>query len=249
MTRRAWYLNVTTDAVADRAILVGDPGRVDLFADALEGSRLLGRDRALRTVTGTHRGMPITVCSFGMGAPVVAVVLEELAWLGVRMVLRAGTVMSLGEIPIGTLVLADDALSVESTSALYGANERVHPDAGLLDHARTVLEGRGDSYRIGRVASVDGFYTDLVALRPETAPGVEARAVSLRQRGVIATDMETSAVLAVGTALGMRAGSLCVCSVDGPTRRRMPREPRRAAEQQLVAASLDILATFKQEES
>lgn len=248
MTRRAWYLNVTADEVADRAILVGDPGRVDLFADALDGSRLLGADRALRTVTGSYRGVPITVCSFGMGAPIAAVVLEELAWLGVRAVLRAGTVMSLGEIPLGMLVLAEDALSVESISTLYGGNERVRPDEALLAHARSVLDGRSEPHRIGRVASLDGFYTDLVAIRPEVAARVESRAASLRARGVIATDMETSAVLAVGSAIGLRAGSLCLCSVDGPTKRRMPLERRRAAEERLVSASLDILATFPQEE-
>jgi uridine phosphorylase len=249
MTRRAWYLDVTAEQVADRAILVGDPGRVDLFAEVLDDARTLGGERALRTVTGTCRDVRITVCSFGMGAPIAAIVLEELSWLGVRTVLRAGTVMSLGDVPMGSLVLAAETISGESTSSLYGADEVALPDAALLAHARAVLEGGGEPYRIGPVASLDGFYTDLVALRPDAEAQVAARAASLRERGVIATDMESSAVLAVSRALGMRAGSLCLCSVDGPSRRRLPLEPRRAAERRLVTTSLNILASFMQEES
>ena len=61
--------------------------------------------------------------------------------------------------------------------------------------------------------------------------------------------METSAVLAVGRALGMRAGSLCLCSVDGPSLQRMPAKARRAAERSLVDVALDIISTFELEES
>jgi uridine phosphorylase len=152
--------------------------------------------------------------------------------------------MSLGEVPIGTLVLAKETVSAESTSSLYGGGEVARPDPALFSHARDVLEERGEPYRVGAVASLDGFYTDLVALRPELAERVAARSAALRERGVIATDMESSAVLAVGNALDMRAGSLCLCSVDGPSRDRMPLEPRRDAERRLVTTSLEIVSTF-----
>lgn len=248
MTRRAWYLNVTADRLSDRAILVGDPGRVDLFAELLESPELLGSDRALRTLTGTYRGRSVTICSFGMGAPVAAVVLEELAWLGVRVVLRAGTVMTVGQLPLGDLVLASGALRGESTSAAYAAGDALaRPDPHLLRHTAEVLERRRESFRLGRLASYDGFYTELMALRPEVEQRVGERLSALRADGVVATDMETSAVLAVSRALGMRGGSLCLASVDGPDHRRLEGHQRRDAELRLAAASVESIATFSME--
>lgn len=248
MTRRAWYLGVTPDEVADRAILVGDPGRIDLFAELVEGPQLHGGDRALRTLTATHEGCAVTVCSFGMGAPVAAVVLEELAWLGVRMVLRAGTVMTVGDVRLGDLVLASGAVRGESTSAAYEPVEGIaRPDAQLLRHTATVLERRRESFRLGRVASYDGFYTDLMALRPELDDRVRQRFAAMRADGVLAADMETSAVLVVARALGMRAGSLCVASVDGSDHRRLDGPERRDAERRLAAASLESITTLSME--
>ena len=248
-TEAAWYLGVTRDEVADRAILVGDPGRVDLFAERLSHTIASGGERALRTVTGTFRDRRVTVCSFGMGAPIAVIVLEELAALGVRAVLRAGTVMSLGEVPLGTLVLADAALRGEATSATYlPPDGPAHADPALTECLAHVLTEAGTPYRRGLVASYDGFYSQLFAIRQDRRERVEALADELRRAGVIGADMETSALLAVAPLLGVRAASLCLASVDGSTGRRIDPERRMHDERRLVDVALEAMHRFKQEE-
>jgi uridine phosphorylase len=245
----AWYLGVGRDEVADRAILVGDPGRVDLFAARLSDVTANGGDRALRTVTGAFRDRRVTVCSFGMGAPIAVVVLEELAALGVRAVLRAGTVMSLGEVPLSTLVLADAAVRGEATSATYlPPDGPAEADAALTECVAHVLTEAGAPYRRGLVASYDGFYSQLFAIHDDRRQRIEALADALRRRGVIAADMETSALLAVAPLLGVRAASLCLASVDGPSQRRLDPERRGDDERRLVEAALEAMHRFEQEE-
>jgi len=239
---RTWYLGVGPDAVADRAILVGDPARVDLFAERLEGPVEFGGERALRGVTGSYRGTRVSVCSFGMGAPIAVIVMEELAQVGTRAFLSAGTVLSLGDVALGDLVMAHAALRGESTSASYvPAGYPAAADPELLTCARSVLDRSGERYRIGVVATFDAFYVELLAARPELAEHISRRLEQLRGLGVLAADMETSAVLAVAPAIGARAGSLCLASVEGIGRNRLNGDERRDGEERLTTAALDII--------
>jgi uridine phosphorylase len=238
--KRGWYLGVTPADVAARCILVGDPGRVDRFAGRLDGARLVNEARGLRTVTGEFRGMPVTVSAFGMGAPIAAVVLEELAGVGARVVLRAGTAMAVGDASLlGHLVLARAAVRQEATSATYAP--LAYPavaDSLLLDHARAALRRSGAPYREGLLASYDGFYTELFAADERREGEVAARFAELARLGVLAADMETSAVLVAGSVLGVRAGSLCLVSVDGRSRARLEETTRREGEERLVEVAL-----------
>jgi uridine phosphorylase len=250
MNDRTWYLGVGPDAVADRAILVGDPGRVDLFGERLEQPVEFGGERALRGVSGTYGGTRVTVCSFGMGAPIAVIVMEELAQLGTRAFLRAGTALSLGEVSLGELVLAHAAVRGESTSASYvpdGYPAAADPE--LLACARVALDRSGERYRIGLVASYDAFYTELLAARPERSEQVSRRIEQLRGLGVVAADMETSAVLAVAPAIGARAGSLCLASVEGIGQGRLDVAARRDGEERLATAALDIIIELSLEAS
>ena len=244
--KRAWYLGVTPDAVASRCVLVGDPARVDLFAEQLESPRLVSQERGLRTVTGSFAGVAVTVSAFGMGAPIAAVVLEELVALGARVVLRAGTAMAVGAPDgpaLGAFVVAQAALRGEATSATYAPlSFPAAADLTLNDRLRAELERRGAAHRVGVLASFDGFYSELFAADEARRPAVEARLAELRRLRVLAADMETSAVLVVAAVLGVRAGSLCLVSVDGATRARLDAATRRAGEQVLVEVTLATVA-------
>jgi uridine phosphorylase len=176
-----------------------------------------------------------------MGAPVAVIVLEELASLGARVVLRAGTAMAVGGEPnlLGAYVLARGAIRGEATSATYAP--LAYPAVGdslLLEQVRRVLEGSGARFREGLLASYDGFYTELFAAAEERQEAVATRLAELTRLGVLAADMETSAVLVAGTFLGVRAGSLCLVSVDGQSRVRLNDAERHAGEEQLVEAAL-----------
>jgi uridine phosphorylase len=240
--QRAWYLGATSKQVADRALLVGDRGRIDRIAARLDAPEFLNDDRGLSTVTGTFEGMPVTAASFGMGAPIASIVLHELSSIGVNCFLRLGTAMRLPPGELGQFLLVEAAVRGESTSATYVPDGfPAVSDHELVALARRELEAAGCDWRQGLLASYDGFYTQMLALRDSDRAAVATRINELSRLGVLGMDMETSAILAVARALDARATSLCVATVAWEGARTMAREPRAAAEEQLVELGLATL--------
>ena len=240
----AWYLGLKSGDVASRCILVGDRARVDMFGAHLTDARLLSDRRGLRTVGGTFQGVPVTVSAFGMGAPIAAVLLEELAAIGVRVALRAGTAMSLApdRLPLGTFIVAHAALRAEGTSLTYAPlGYPAAADPLLVRAVVEVLKASNLPHQVRIIATADGFYSEMLAPTPDRAAPVDKRHEEFRRLGVLAVDMETSTLMVVGSLLGIRAGSVCLVSVDGPGRALLDDEPRQAGEQQLVEVALQAL--------
>lgn len=238
----AWYLRCTPDQVGDRAILVGDRARVSLLTDAMTDVEWVNQDRGLSTVTGTYKDIRVTVTAFGMGAPVAVIVLHELARLGVRAVLRLGTMMSLPPTKVGEYVLADAAIRGEATSGTYVPPDfPAVGDHDLVHAVRTELERSKRPYRAGLVASYDGFYTQMFPLDDRSWSTFRASQETWKSLGVLGLDMETSAVLAVGRGLGVRAASLCLTTVDGPTQQKLDDAAREERERELCHIGLEAL--------
>ena len=86
-----------TATVAADAILVGDPGRALMLAqELLEQPKMSNHARGLWGYTGrTAAGAELTVQATGMGGPSAAIVLADLAELGVRRAIRVGTCAAL----------------------------------------------------------------------------------------------------------------------------------------------------------
>ncbi|MGH8224221.1 MAG: nucleoside phosphorylase [Woeseiaceae bacterium] len=245
MQKRAWYLGCTSDQVADRVILIGDPGRVSRLSRYLDDVESLPVNRGLATATGTHRGVRVTLAAFGMGAPIAAIVLHELSELGSRLFLRIGTAMSLPPTAIGDFVIADSALRREGTSYAYAPKDfAATADEKLVSALAQAAEEEGHRYHVGRFASFDGFYRDMFALDDTTDARVRSNFQALADEGVIAVDMETAAVLTVGKVLGCKAGSLCVASVDSKTRKKTDAETLLQRERQLMSIALATLTSY-----
>lgn len=241
-TQRAWFLRCAADEVADRAVLVGDRGRVEKAATLLDDAKVLNQDRGLTAVTGRYRGQPVTVAAFGMGAPIAAVVLHELAMLGVRRFLRLGTVLGIGGTSLGDLVLAEGAVRNESTSGTYlPAGFPAIADYELNTALRITLAAGARPWVTGLIASYDGFYSEMFAAEQGRAAEVRTRMEELGRYGVRAVDMETSTVLTVARAVGARAASLCLASVDGLTQGKLTKG-RTEAELELLTTGLDSLS-------
>jgi uridine phosphorylase len=241
-TPNAWYLRCSADEVGDSAVLVGDRGRVLLAAELLDDAKILNEDRGLTTATGYYNGARITVSAFGMGAPIATVVMHELAMLGVKRFVRLGTAMNIGEAQLGEFVLAHGAIRGESTSASYLPIEfPAVPDFALTGELEKAALALGAPTRSGLYATYDGFYTEMF----DTGVGsrtIADRYAELAKWGVIAVDMETSALFVAARALGVAAGSLCLASVAGITNEKMVPEERVTAEGKLLLAGFAALA-------
>ena len=73
-----FHLHVKPEYLADKVILVGDPGRVALVASHFDTKECEVESREFRTITGTYQGKRITVTSTGIGCDNVDIVMNEL---------------------------------------------------------------------------------------------------------------------------------------------------------------------------
>src|ERR1700710_2502069 len=132
------------------AILVGAPGGAMALARVLtEQPQMANHARGLWGYSGTTAaGRGLTVQSTGMGGPSAALVLADLAELGVERAVRVGTCAAIGsEFEPGDLVWVRMARPWSADRP--GAGSPVRPDEALAENLRTAL---GEDAKAGRVA-------------------------------------------------------------------------------------------------
>jgi len=116
---KSLYLKAEPDDVGDYVLLTGDPARVDRIAAKLDTPRTVAQNREFYSVTGNYEGRAMSAVSAGIGAPSAAIAIEELKMLGVKAVVRVGTMM----VSAG----ADSVITGVSYRALWGSsNGRRH---------------------------------------------------------------------------------------------------------------------------
>lgn len=186
--------------VSGQIIMTFTPFELDLalkaFHSEKSGGRVLDLSR-LYPVQGLDLVGP------AMGAPAAVFLLERIIALGGRSIITLGTCGSLQQdIHIGDIVLPEDALSEEGTSAHYGLSGSVsQPDSGLFSNLETALLQKGCSFRKGRIWTTDAPFRETVE-----------KVRRYRDMGILGVDMETSALMTVSAFRGVRLASLLVVS-------------------------------------
>jgi uridine phosphorylase len=203
-----------TAPLAERVLLPGDPGRALRLAQSLLAEpKMFNHHRGLWGYTGEAAdGELLTIQSTGMGGPSAAIVLAELADLGVQRVIRVGTCGALAAgMDLGALIVATEALAHDGTSRALGGGDRVSADPALS--GRLIGDHRGP------VASSDLFYDPRA---PEAGWAAS---------GALAVEMECAAVFTLAAARGIPAAALLVSSdLVLPARRRIDPDALTAAE-------------------
>lgn len=74
----AFHLHLRAEQLADKVILVGDPGRVNTVAAHFDTKECEVESREFHTITGTYKGKRITVQSTGIGCDNIDIVVNEL---------------------------------------------------------------------------------------------------------------------------------------------------------------------------
>ncbi len=190
-----------TAEIAPEAILVGDPGRALLLAqELLDQPKMSNHSRGLWGYSGTTpAGRPLTIQATGIGGPSAAVVLGELAGLGVGRAVRVGSCLGDAGIAPGSLFLVEAALAAGGSASAFGVapGATIAADAALSARLAAELEGRAET---GIVASFDS---------PPPAGGA-------LPEGARAADLQTLALFARGRGLGIDvAALLVVVEADG----------------------------------
>lgn len=200
------HLRAEEGDYAPLVLLPGDPNRARRIADRFdEGSvRPVNEHRGLLGFTGSYHGVPVSVQTSGMGTPSLSIVVEELLRLGARRLIRVGTcggiAMGLGT---GDLVIATGACPVDGATTTYLHGEAYAPVADF-DLTRALVDAAaeaGVTAQTGLVASVDVFYN------PD-----DDYAKRWRERGVLAFEMEASALFYLAARNGVQAG--CALTVS-----------------------------------
>src|SRR3990172_5505790 len=106
--------------VSRYALIPGDPARVRLISNYLKNFREIAFNREFLTITGEYQGVQVTATSTGIGCPSAAIVIEEMANIGVDTFIRVGTCGALQkEIVAGDLVIPIAAVRAEGTTREY----------------------------------------------------------------------------------------------------------------------------------
>lgn len=134
-----FHLHVKPGQLADKVILVGDPGRVSLVASHFDSKECDIESREFHTITGTYHGKRISVVSTGIGCDNIDIVLNELDALAnidfktrtekeqLRQLtlVRIGTCGGLQEYtPVGTFIASEKSIGFDGLLNFYsGRNE------------------------------------------------------------------------------------------------------------------------------
>lgn len=218
--RTVYHLDIDSDRIegATVALLPGDPGRVGALActPPFERGRELANKREYRTWIAYLGRTPVLVTSTGIGGPSASIAIDELAQLGVRTFLRVGTTGAIQEdIAIGAVIVTTGAVRLDGASTHYAPIEYpavAHPD--VVQAAISAAASLGVPYRAGVSASCDTFYPgqerydSFSGYVPRRFQGITEE---WRRLHVLNYEMESSTVLTLTAAMGLRGG--CVAGV------------------------------------
>jgi uridine phosphorylase len=125
---------------------------------------------------------------FGFGAPGAAIVLEELATLGVRRFITLGFAGALpSDVDFGDVVLCTGAIRDEGVSHHYAPPARwAFPGVSLTQEVRATLTSAGVPFVEGPTWTVDAIYRETVE-----------EAQLYRDEGVITVEMEAAALFTI----------------------------------------------------
>lgn len=136
----AFHLHITPEQIADKIILVGDPGRVDTVASYFDSIECEVQSREFHTITGTYKGKRIQALSTGIGCDNIDIVMNELDALAnidfntrtekdehrTLTIVRIGTCGGLQpETPSGTFIASVKSIGFDGLLNYYGSRDEV----------------------------------------------------------------------------------------------------------------------------
>lgn len=147
-----FHLHVRPENLADKVILVGDPGRVELVASHFDTKECNIESREFHTITGTYNGKRIMVTSTGIGCDNIDIVMNEIDALAnidfntrtekekIRQldIVRIGTCGGLQPYtPVGTFICSEKSIGFDGLLNFYEGRNAVCDlamEKALLNH-------------------------------------------------------------------------------------------------------------------
>jgi len=207
-----YHVRVKPGDLPEIVLMPGDPERVEKIVSQLGDSEILTRHRGLIAAKGTYKGVEVGAVCSGMGSPSTAIVVEELARVGVKTFIRVGSTGALQpRIRVGDLIIATGAVRLEGTSKQYVMQE--YPAVADHEVTRALVRSARDlglRHYVGIVASTDSFYTGQgrPGFKDYKQSWTEKVVPDLQAAGVLSFEMESSLLFVLSGLYGLRSGAV-----------------------------------------
>lgn len=137
----AFHIHLRPEELADKVILVGDPGRVDMVGEFLEEKEFRHESREFVSITGKYHGSRITVLSTGIGTDNIDIVMTELDSLAnvdyttreVKPEHRQLTILRIGtcgaiqpDIPLGSFIFSEISVGCDGLMNWYADRDEIN---------------------------------------------------------------------------------------------------------------------------
>ncbi|MFW9849385.1 MAG: nucleoside phosphorylase [Candidatus Thorarchaeota archaeon] len=211
-TNREYHIDIAPGEIPPLVLLPGDPDRAKLIAENFfNNPEQVAKKREYWSFRGTYKGIPVAVCSTGIGCPSAAIALEELIRVGCHTFVRVGTAGAIDPaLGAGDVVIFSGSIRDDGTSKQYVPPE--YPaiaDPYLLQALVKAAKNRGSNYKVGIGHSKDSFYSEFPEMVADPI-SMKARWDSFRRAGVLATEMEAASLFVIGQLRKVKVGTVCV---------------------------------------
>jgi uridine phosphorylase len=175
---RTYHVECKEGDFANRILTVGDVHRAKRIAKHLVDIRtVIDSKRGFYTVTGTFKGVEISIVSIGMGYPVLDMFLREVRGVtkGPLLVIRFGSCGSIGPVTAGTVCVASGGVMITKNydhwqhqysngtyptdTEPYSISSVIPADEELTAALVKQLEQKVEKVAVGVNASADSFYS------------------------------------------------------------------------------------------
>jgi uridine phosphorylase len=241
---RQYHIGLGPGELADYILLPGDPDRTARIATRFESVELEHRHREFASVTGTYRGLRVSVVSTGIGTDNMEIVVAEILALVERPTfIRVGSSGALQpEMDPGDLVISTGSVRLETTTSWF-----VHDGYPAVADYEAVIalveaaERLGHRYHVGLTATAPGFYGAQGRPIPQLPIRYPDLAEEMARQRVMNFEMEASALLVLAGLARCRAGVVCAVYAQRVTGDFVTGDARDAAEAACVETGLEGL--------
>ena len=189
------HIQIKKGDIGRYVILPGDPARCEKIARYFDEPQQLAHNREYTLWTGKLDGVPVAVCSTGIGGPSAAIAMEEL--------------VECGEVKGGDIVIATAAIRQEGTSREYLPIE--FPAVANFDIVlalKQAAEALSYPHHVGVIQSKDSFYGEIRPAQMPIADELTAKWKAWKAAGALTSEMETAALMIVAQVLHVRCGAV-----------------------------------------
>lgn len=232
------HIGAKQGEIAETILLPGDPLRAKFIAETyFENISCYNEVRGMLGFTGTYKGKRISVQGTGMGIPTTSIYVNELiSEYGVKNLFRVGTCGAMQEhVHVRDVVLAQASCTDSSMNRHVFGGYDFSPIASfpLLKGAYDNGIAKGLNLHVGNIFSSDMFYRDDKSIVQK-----------LMDYGVLAVEMETTALYSLAAKFGVNALTILTVSDHLLTGEETTSQERQTTFHDMMEVALETAISF-----